>query len=198
MILKKAEEKKIVEEVNPYDWPESYYMETDPEKRLKLLEAQNDPAEAEINKLRLELWNLRYEKMRNGKIKDRFIAGWMDLILMKEQVQGKFGKRGMKKQAQKALELMGIPQTEHFGKELLLAELKHMVLLYCCASMTDRQYSSIIFGFGKMKKEKIDHKIIGELDAVAVDIPGHLELQEESALLVEAIGLAKTHMGYDR
>ena len=198
MIFKKVEEKKVEEEVNPYDWPESYYMETDPEKRKQLLEARNDPEEAELNRLRLELWNLRYETMRNGKMRDRFVAGWMELILMREQVKGKFGKRTLRKNALHALEQMGIFQMEHFGKELLLEELKHVVLLYCCSSMTDRQYNSVIFGFGKMKKDTVEKKIMGELRAVIVDIPENLELFDEMALLKEAVELAEIHMGFVR
>lgn len=197
MILKEAEEKNKVEEVNPYDWPESYYMETDPEKRKALLDAQNNPEEAELNKLRRELWDYRYKTMKNGKMKDCFIAGWMDLMLMREQSGARFGKRGLKKQALKALEQMGIFQEEYFGRELLLAELKHMALLYCCASLTDRSYSSVIFGFGKMKKEKIDLKIMADMDAVGRTVPANLELTQEAQLLTEAIYLAKVHMGYN-
>ena len=160
MILKKAEEKKVAEEVNPYDWPESYYMETDPEKRKALLDTQNNPEEAELNKLRNELWHLRYQTMKNGKIKDCFIGGWMDLMLMRDQASGKFGKRGLKKQALKAFEQMGLSREAYFGRELLLAELKHMALLYCCASLTDRQYGSVLFGFGKMKKKKLTVRLL--------------------------------------
>ena len=197
MILNKKVEKTVVEEVNPYDWPENYYMETDPEKRKELLDGQNDPEEAEINKLREELWHLRYQKLRNGNVKDCFIAGWMDLILMKEQTKGKFGKGRLKKAALKDLELLGLNQVEHFGRDLLLAELKHAALLYCCSSAMDKQYGSIIFGFGKMKSEKINLKIMDDLKAVGWDIPKDLDIVQETALLTEAIELTKEHMGYN-
>lgn len=197
MILKKAEAIKKVEEVNPYEWPESYYMETEPLKRKALLEERLAMQEEEgLNKLRLELWNLRYETMRNGKIRDRFIAGWMDLILMKDQAGGRFGKKSLRKQAMKALEFMGVFQVDYFGQELLLAELKHMSLLYCCSSMMDKQYGSILFGFGKMKKEKIDGKIMADLSSVGWEIPANLDLVSEFALVTEAINLTKIHMGY--
>lgn len=200
MILKKAEEHKVIEEVNPYDWPENYYMETDPQKRKNILErrmAEGHPEEEQENALRLELWEHRYEVMRNAKIKDCFIGAWMDLMLMKDQSEGRFGKKGLKKQALKAIDAMCLEKEEHYGKELLLAELKHMALLYACASLTDRQYSSVLFGFGKMKKEKIDAKIIADMDAVASVVPKNLDLEQETALLQEAIFLAKVHLGYD-
>lgn len=200
MILKKAEERKVVEEINPYDWPENYYMETDPEKRKAILEArmaQKIAEEEEDNSLRLELWEHRYEVMRNGKIKDTFIGAWMDLMLMKDQSGAKFGKRGLRKQAMKAIDALCLEREDHYGTEILLAELKHTALLYACASLTDRQYGSVIFGFGKMKKEKINAKIVADMQAVAIDVPHNLELIKETALLREAISQAKVHMGYD-
>lgn len=211
MLLNKVE-KEVVEEVNPYSWPENYYMETKPEKRKAILDGrmageirdtgvdseaeQKDASkEADDNYLRLELWEHRYEKMRKGDIKDCFLAAWLDLMLLGPMVDSKFGRKNAKRQAIKAIDQMCIPQVEHYGKELLLEELKHTVLLYCCTSMEDRQYSTIIFGFGRMKMDKIKLKLTAELQDVGISIPEKLGLKEEMALLTEAIEMAKVHLG---
>lgn len=196
MIIKKAEKKEVVE-VNPYDWPENYYMETSPEKRKAILEAQDNPEEAELNKLRMELWNKRYGKTKKGEIKDCFLAAWLDILLTITQVDAKFGRKAVKRQVVNALEQLCIPDVEKYGKELLLAELKHTVLLYCCTSMEDRQYSAIIFGLGRMKTNTINKKLAAELYNVGTYIPAKLELMEEAALLSEAVELAKEHFGLE-
>ena len=195
MIIKKAE-KKVVEEVNPYDWPENYYMETAPERRKAILEAREDPAEAEANKIRMALWDKRYEKIRGDQLKDNFLAAWLDMMLVLPQVDSRFGKKKARQQVEKALAQMCIPQVDLYGKELLLEELKHTVLLYCSASMEDRQYGSVIFGLGKMKKDNVRKKISAELHNVGTYIPEKLDLTAEAALLTEAVELAKEHMGF--
>lgn len=198
MLLKKAEKKPVEEIINTFDWPENYYMETDPEKRKKILDSQNDPAEEEVNKLRRELFDLRYKKEKNGKMIDRFLGAWMEFLIMKSQLNSVMAKRRLRKDAIRALDMFGIPQVEHFGKDLLMEELKHAVLLYCYASQSDRQYNSIIFGFGKKKKEDVEIKIKSELLLISEKIPEKLEMVEEMKLLTEAIELAKEHMGFDK
>lgn len=194
MLIKKAERKPVEE--NPYDWPESYYMETRPEQRLALLEAQSDPDQEAENALRRRLWELRYEKQRNGQMKDRFLGAWLDLMLLQPQADSRFGRKKARSQAVKALEQLALTQTETFGRELLLAEVKHTILVYCCTSMEDRQYGSVIFGLGKMKKETISKKIDAELCNTGIWLPKKLELEKEAALLTEAVELARLHMGF--
>ncbi len=197
MLLKKAEE-KAVETTNPYQWPENYYLETDPEKRKAILEVQNNPEEAELNKLRMELWNLRYEKMKNGKYKDTFLGAMLEFLIMRGQSVSAMGKRRMKKDAQKALEMFGIPKAEHFGKELLVEEIKHAVLLYSISSLNDKNYNAVLFGFGKKKKENVEAKITSDLDAVGHEVPEKLEMVEECQILTEAIEQAKAQLGYGK
>ncbi len=74
MLLKKAVEKKQeAPETNPYEWPESYYMETDAHQRKALLEAQISSGDAGAdNRLRKELWELRYQTQKKGDVKDNF------------------------------------------------------------------------------------------------------------------------------
>ena len=68
MLLKKAVEKKQeAPETNPYEWPESYYMETDAHQRKALLEAHISSGDAGVdNRLRKELWELRYQTQKKG------------------------------------------------------------------------------------------------------------------------------------
>lgn len=195
MILKKAE-KKVEEVVNPYSWPESYYMETRPEARRSILEQQISPEEADINALRMELWNRRYFKMRSKDYKDSFLGAWLDILILIPRMESKFGRKTNIQRVLDSLKRLCIPEADRFGRELLLEELKHTVLLYCCTSMEDRTYSAVFFGVGKMKPEKVNRKIVAELDNVASYVPEQLGLEKEMELLTEAIKLAKVHMGF--
>ncbi len=195
MILKKPE-KEVKEIVNPYSWPENYYMETRPEKRKEILEAQTSAEEAEINKLRMELWERRYKKMRKKQYKDDFLGALLDFLIMVPHANSKLGRKTNIKRAKEALDRLCITKVDYYGRDLLLEELKHTVLLYCCTSMEDRSYSTVFFGVGKMKPEKINKKIVAELDNVGRYIPSVLDLKEEMSLLSEAIILAKEHMGF--
>ena len=119
MLLKKAVEKKQeAPETNPYEWPESYYMETDAHQRKALLEAQISSGDAGAdNRLRKELWELRYQTQKKGDVKDNFLYWLMELILMCPQTTSRFGKRSLKKRAQTALEAFGLNRADYFGRD---------------------------------------------------------------------------------
>lgn len=199
MLLKKAVEKKQeTSEVNPYDWPESYYMETDGAKRRELLEAQiSQGQDEEDNRLRKELWELRYEPQRNGSLKDNFLYWLLELVLMSRETKSKFGKRSLQKRAKKALEALGTNRVEYFGRELLTAELKHLFLTYGMVCMEDKSYGSVILGFGKMSQTNLETKLSREFQALVLVLPDELQMTEEFCLLREAAWAAAEHLGLE-
>lgn len=197
MLLKKAVEKKQeVPETNPYEWPESYYMETDAHQRKALLEAQISSGDAGAdNRLRKELWELRYQTQKKGDVKDNFLYWLMELILMCPQTTSRFGKRSLKKRAQTALGAFGLNRADYFGRELLAAELKHLFLTYGMICMEDKTYASVILGFGKMKQSTLENKLSAEFQAVSKKLPEYLEMKEDFVMLREASLAAAEHLG---
>lgn len=199
MLLKKAAEPKqeVVEE-NPYDWPESYYMEIDAAKRKKLLDEQLASEDAdEKDQLRLKLWEKRYKLQKKGDYADNFMYWLLELLLVTKQMNKKLGKKGQKKQAAKALEAFCTDQTEIFDRELIAAELKHLMLTYGMLSMEDKSYGSVILGFGKMNQSNLERKLAAEFDALGTRLPQYLDMKEEFSLLSEAIRMAERHLGLD-
>ncbi len=196
MLLKKAEPKKEVIEENPYDWPESYYMEIDAGKRKALLETQiSSGDDSRENQLRMELWEARYKQQKKGDYADNFMYWLLELLLLTRQMNKTIGKKGQKKQAVKALDMFCINRMEYFGKDLIAAELKHLILAYGVLCMEDKSYGNIILGFGKMKKSSLERKVLGEYIALGEQLPEYLDMTEEFLPLSQAIQAAKRHLG---
>ncbi|MBP3913724.1 MAG: hypothetical protein J6D14_04900, partial [Lachnospiraceae bacterium] len=74
-------------------YPDSYYHEQDADVRLKLLTlAEENLGRTEEDKIRRELWELRYV-MKDGRRIDRFLAAWMELSYLSENGKGLFMAR---------------------------------------------------------------------------------------------------------
>lgn len=194
------DQKPPQEERNPYDWPKNYYMEADAGKRLLLLEervSQGD--EGEDNLLRMEIWNRRYESVRRRnsgqKYKDKYLAGLFRLLMLAEESSRSFGKKKVMHETVDVLEQLGISQEEHFTRVLLLEELKHLFLVYAAACMSDRQYSTVMFGLGRMSREKIEQKLADDIYRIIYRLPENMNLQKEFDLLTQAGEMALHHLG---
>lgn len=188
------------EEKNPYDWPKNYYMEADAGKRLLLLQervSQGD--EGEDNLLRMEIWNRRYEfaKRRNSgqKYKDKYLTELFRLLMLSEESSRAFGKKKIMQETVSVLEQLGIMQEEHFTKILLLEELKHLFLVYAASCLSDRQYSTVLFGLGRMSREKIEQKLANDIYGIIYKLPENMNMQQEFDLLTEAGEMALHHLG---
>lgn len=199
MLLKKAAEpKKEDTEQNPYEWPESYYMEIDAGKRKALLKEQISTGDdSEENKLRMELWEARYKQQKKGGYMDNFMYWLLELLILSRQMNKTFGKKGQKKQAAKALDAFCTNRIDHFGDELIAAELKHLILAYGVLCMEDKSYGNILLGFGKMKKSRLEQKILCEYIALGEQLPEYLDMKEEFLPLSQAIDAAKRHLGLE-
>ena len=204
MLLKEEKQKEeIKEEKNPYEWPKSYYMEIDAKKRRNLLEERiREGDEGEDNLLRMELWDNRYEIQSKGgkkspKYKDCFMAALIQLLMFSEESGRPFFRKKAQKEISELLNLLGVNKESHFTAELLLEEIKHLFLVYAVTSMEDRQYSTIIFGFGKMKKEKIEQKLIGDIYKIIYELPENVGMKEQFSLIAQAGEMALRHLGLD-
>ena len=198
---KKQEEKK--EERNPYEWPKSYYMEIDPGKRRQLLEERiREGDEGEDNLLRMELWDHRYELIKKSgkkeeKYKDCFMAALMQLMMLSDESGRPLFRKKAGREIAGVLKMLGVDQEAHYTRELLLEEIKHLFLVYGVTSMEDRQYSTVIFGFGRMKKEKIEQKLLTDIYKIIYELPENTGMEEAFSLIVQAGEMALRHLGLD-
>ena len=197
MLLKKAEVKK--EEINPYDWPESYYMEVDAGRRLSLLEEHLNQEESDtINSLRMELWQMRYQPLKKGnEYKDNFMAGLVQWLMLTIDAARPFSKKRARKEAGQVLVQLGLTSEEHFTRELLETEMKHLFLVYAATCLEDRQYGSLLFGFGRIKKDKVEKKIAEDIRKVGFSLPDLLDMHTEFSVVAAGGRAALRHLGLE-
>ena len=137
-------------------WVAQFYEETDPVKRMEMLEAHGEDAageeaseeaseEAKRNACRKELWVVRYGKRRPRK--DEFVGGFVELKGMAEATTIDIG--GMRrKQAAKILSTLGLSAVrlqDELYKEVLLAELQNAFKRYFEVSRGGRGFTSLVF-----------------------------------------------------
>lgn len=187
MIIRYKEKKIVDEEVNPLEWPENYYSELDPEKRLELLEKQLKISAGSDLGNYTAIFQARYEKQKSGGYADRFLEGWLELSFMAKNRTSKMLLKGNRKKAAKILSLWDGDNALPWGKELVVAELKHLAATYITACLSDQTYRSVLLNMGKMKDEKVVQKIREDLDQVTVKLPQALGMQEEFQMFTEAV-----------
>lgn len=203
LIKEEKKQEEINAEKNPYEWPKSYYMEIDAGKRRQLLEERiREGDEGEDNFLRMELWDHRYEVIKKigkkeEKYKDCFMAALMQLLMLSDESNRPLFRKRAEKEISKVLKMLGVDKEAHYTRELLLEEIKHLFLVYAVTSMEDRQYSTILFGLGKMKKEKIEQKLIMDIYKIIYELPENTGGQEGFSLIAQAGEMALRHLGLD-
>ena len=148
-----------------------YYREADPAKRLALLNMSIEAGEEpELNKIRKELWDIRYQdksELGGDTRADGFIALWM----------------------LKQLDRMKFQELRAKGKDyedLLYRECCHMVKTYMELSESDKAYNSTLFGILKMSSEQAKDKLKADIYHTAVELPQTLKLEEELGIVTRA------------
>ena len=111
-----------------------YYRESDPARRLALLNMSIEAGEEpELNQIRRELWDIRYQdpsELGGDTRADGFIALWMLMEFNKDSGKRFMGVRGGRKEIMKQLNKMKFQEICAKGKdyeELLYRECCHMV-----------------------------------------------------------------------
>ena len=158
-------------------WVAQFYEETDPVKRMEMLEAHGEDAageeaseEAKRNACRKELWVVRYGKRRPRK--DEFVGGFVELKGMAEATTIDIG--GMRrKQAAKILSTLGLSAVSYFE-----------------VSRGGRGFTSLVFGMGQLSDEGVAKKLAEQVSIIAFKAPRMLRMEKEFALLKEAALLA--------
>lgn len=150
-------------------YPDSYYREQDADVRLKLLTlAEENLGRTEEDKIRRELWELRYV-MKDGRRIDRFLAAWMELSYLSENGKGLFMARNGAKLAS-TLDGIGFSRLDtgdDLYRNLLYREIYHLGMLYMELCTEDPGYSALILGFGRMSDNALRGKISEDVHRVS-------------------------------
>ena len=172
-------------------WPESYYLETAPQKRWELLQEaiSSGKIDQEEAALREKLWKRRYGEKTSPKAqpRDGYIALWVTMNVHARDINSRFRRRGIIKEIQTMLDQLGIddPQASAQEKELTQQELFHAMEIYY-STCSEGTYNSQIFGLMRMKKDRLIDKIIADVYLVAYEMPAKMELSERFAPLRKA------------
>ena len=169
-----------------------YYREKEPMERLKLLEqsiaAEEDP---EGNKVRKELWDIRYSDKSEvkGTRADGFLALWMTLEFNRNSGSRFFGTRSAKKDINKYLKKLKFQELQEKGglyEELLYRECCHMVLVYMDPCQTDKSYNTTLCGLIHIKEDSAKAKLQRDIQETAVQLPGNLGMEAELGIITRA------------
>ena len=172
-------------------WPESYYLETAPQKRWALLQEaiSGGKIDQEEAALREKLWKRRYGENLSPKApaRDGYVGLWVTMNVHSKDIDSRFRRRGIIKEVQKLLDELGIddPQADAQEKELIQQELFHAMEIYY-STCNEGTYNSQIFGLMRMKKDRLIDKIIADVYTVAYEMPAKMELSERFAPLRKA------------
>ena len=169
------------------NWPYEYMRMKDPVVRKRILdEAIKQGIDQEGNELRQMLWEHRYPK---GIGEDEFFKAWMYFDFVSEEINAYFGKKKRLNNVKQHLERLGMEDMKArgpFGEQVLYEELYHLVYNYIQLCADDRNYGSLILGFGKMNKDSYALKVARNIRRVCYVVPEGLGLKEEFALLQKA------------
>lgn len=172
-------------------WPETYYRETDRQKRKLLLEEHGSTRQDPADSLRMELWELRYQR-RKGLPEgvDFFIRSWMELYFISKK-PGKIHRKSHLKTLEQVKKDLGFSLAGEYGdlgEEVLYQELCNGIRLYVELCRRDSKYNSALLGILKLKPERLIQKIAGEFWQIAVEIPEKYGMEEEFAVFRRACG----------
>ena len=156
-----------------------YYRESDPARRLALLNMSIEAGEEpELNQIRKELWDIRYQDPSELGGDTRADSGKRFM-----------GVRGGRKEIMKQLNKMKFQEICAKGKdyeELLYRECCHMVKTYMELSESDKAYNSTLFGIMKMSSERAKDKLKADIYDTAVVLPQTLKMEEELGIVTRA------------
>lgn len=169
-------------------WPERYYEEFDPDKRLRLLEeamAAGEGNEAE-NALRRRLWALRYTRTRRGAPPaDRYIALWLGLDYWRKSGLVPRQVRTANRELRGFVGLLQPEGPAELVEPLVHRELVHAVRLYL-NSCAQSSYSTVVLGMMRMNRPQLLEKAAKEVAEVTGVVPRWAGLAREFAPLAPA------------
>ena len=182
------------------DWPEAYYSETDPSKRLKMLEASIAAGiDPEADAIRLELFHRRYEPNSNSDngYADNFMRCFMRFTFLARNVPGPFGKSRARKQVLKNIDDLGLgpgAELDELHEQILYDEFIHAGRIYISLSVDSKQYTSVIFGIGKMSDRAVTKKLYNDLSSAGIEVADMFGIHKEMELWIKGLDAARARM----
>jgi hypothetical protein len=133
-----------------------------------------------------ELYKHRYIKGGKGvENVDVAIRGWVNINFLADMAKGMFAKRKIPKKIEEILEDLGMNVCTKYGdlgKEIWKKELISVVSFYIHLCQTDKAYTSILFGIGHIKPEKLQRKICYDVVKTIHAIPRDIGTDKFSEL----------------
>ncbi len=164
----------------------AYYKETDPLKRLKILNKSIENGEdPEGNAIRKEIWEVRYAEQSAASRQTRadgFLGLWMTMEFNRYSAGKYFGKKSAIKETHRWLDKLKFAEFQNdadpLKKELFYRECVHMVYTYVTLSREDKNYNSYLLGFLRMKKESAEEKMKKDIYETGIELPEKLGIEE--------------------
>lgn len=169
-------------------WPDCYYEEFDPDKRLRLLKEALAAGEgnAAENELRRRLWALRYTRTRRGAPPaDRYIALWLALNYWRKSGLVPRQARNANRELRAFAGALQPEGPAELVTELVHRELVHAVRLYL-NSCVQGSYSTVVLGMMRMNRPQLIEKAAREVAEVTRVVPRWAGLASEFAPLAPA------------
>lgn len=172
---------------------DEYYCEIEPEKRLSILESciQNGD-DSEENKLRKEVFELRYQCSKKGRqviYADMFLAFWTGMQFYQEALEKprkvKWAKKGIIKEMER-IHFREFEAKSKLHQKLLYWEMRHLVRVYVSSCKSDRMYSKMMCGFGNMNENYVMEKIKCDIHKTVIELPKLLDLEKELSVFIQA------------
>ncbi len=171
------------------NWPEAYYNELEAVNRKKLLDEaiKRQLDTYEEDQKRLELWNMRYTKANDPKDPNFYYDGFMrvffDFRHLATKQSGFFGsKKGAVREIKKNLKKIGyLDDNGNISEDIYLLnrEVTHMGTHYISICKSDKQYTSILWGFGSRKEKDVYRKIAKDFYEATDLLSNNFDLTEE-------------------
>ena len=171
----------------------SYYRESDPVKRNRLLaQAEESGEDPQGNAVRREIWEMRYQRVKElGKERyaDSFLHFWMTLQFNRDADKRLFGMKNAHKEVQKHLNKLKFEEMRNkspLHEELLYRECCHLVDLYIKLCREDKAYQNMLFGVMSMSKDRVEAKLRADVYETGIRLPEKIGMEKELDLIVRA------------
>lgn len=170
-------------------WVRKYVRETGEKARKQILdEAIEAEGLSPENELRKKLFEARYLH-RNDQLVDTFIRGWMSFYYLQNTSHSLFRKKRVEKDLASIRSDWKLALCEEYGevgRQVLYEELCNMMLVYFGLCHSDRTYSAVLLGMGRMKDDSLIGKISKDVYTLAYQLPKETGTEEEFAVFTRA------------
>lgn len=163
-----------------------YFKTVDPESRKAILDHSTAPEQQEVVAMLRKFFDIRYQMGKNGRYADSFLRHFIEMRMVRDNLDGWFSTKKNLKTVKNALEHMCLVDNSEFPEEILYGEMCQLVALYIETCYGDTNYTAIYCGFGKISDASIRAKLQNDLDAVGEIVPKHLHLEKECRILTQA------------